>query len=280
MASELISAVIEFLQDRFALSSLKVIRNINGKRFTELTPLQRRKIEDYQIDICTIQPPTPEQIKFNVFDRVNRGGTKLNSQEMRNALYQGAATRLIDDLSALEIFKKATAHSVSPERMKDKYIILRFIAFYLAFYLEQNRLGGLRYKGSIDEFLAEAMAFLNTASDTGLIGELRLIFTRAMQFACGYGEDVFRFANKTEGVKRPINMALFESLTYLFALCGDYGEGAKTPTKEEIEALKKEFEESGKFHSGSDSTPNVEYRFGRAREFVKEFAAKNGGKND
>ena len=38
-----------------------------------------------------IQPPTPERVKYDIFDRVNRGGTPLNKQEMRNALYVDVA---------------------------------------------------------------------------------------------------------------------------------------------------------------------------------------------
>lgn len=64
----------------------------------------------------------------DIFDRVNRGGTPLNNQEMRNALYQGKSTRLLNTLSETGEFKRATGNSVSPVHMKDKYIILRAAA--------------------------------------------------------------------------------------------------------------------------------------------------------
>ncbi|EHD1237406.1 DUF262 domain-containing protein, partial [Campylobacter jejuni] len=87
-----ITTFIDFMNDKFDLKQVKIITDIIGKKFSDLNVIQQRKIEDYQIDTYTIQPPTPEQVKFNIFDRVNRGGTRLNNQEMRNALYQGNST--------------------------------------------------------------------------------------------------------------------------------------------------------------------------------------------
>ncbi|EAL9952893.1 DUF262 domain-containing protein, partial [Campylobacter jejuni] len=104
-----ITTFIDFMNDKFDLKQVKIITDIIGKKFSDLNVIQQRKIEDYQIDTYTIQPPTPEQVKFNIFDRVNRGGTRLNNQEMRNALYQGNSTELINELSKEECFKKATA---------------------------------------------------------------------------------------------------------------------------------------------------------------------------
>lgn len=259
-----ISAVIDFMNDKFKLSSLKIIKSIEGKKFSELEAIKQRKIEDYQIDTYIIQPPTPEKIKFDIFDRVNRGGTRLNNQEMRNALYQGESTKLINKLSKLEIFKKATDYSIKSNHMKDRYIILRFIGFYLY----HSNIGNIEYKGSIDEFLSEVMIFLNNTNDLYLISELEFMFKKAMSFAYGnYGENIFRFDNPNGANKRPVNMALFESLAYLFALCD---ETSKKPSKESIESLKTKFDESGRFISGVDSIPSVKYRFDRVKEFLKE----------
>lgn len=228
----------------------------------------QRKIEDYQIDTYIIQPPTPEKIKFDIFDRVNRGGTRLNNQEMRNALYQGNATKLIDELSELDIFKKATGNSIESKRMKDRYIILRFIGFFL---YRSHNLGKIEYQGNIDEFLAQVMSFLNEFNDYNeeLIRDIRLAFTKSMSFAYkNYGADIFRFKNLNGENKRPINMALFESLAHLFVLCCDKG---KIPSKESIEKLKKEkFDNPDKFIKGVDSTANVKYRFDEVEKFLEE----------
>ena len=261
-----ISTFIGFMNDEFKIGDLNIIKSVVGKKFSELEPIQQRKIEDYQIETYTIQPPTPEQVKFNIFDRVNRGGTRLNNQEMRNALYQGESTKLIKELSELDIFKQATGDSIKSNHMKDRYIILRFIGFYL--YRTKN-LRGIEYKGSIDGFLAEVMQFLNTTDNPYLISEIRECFGKSMRFAFeNYGEDIFRFDNPDGINRRPINMALFESLAYLFVLCE---EKSKNPSKESIASLKFEFDKSGYFNNSIDSTPSVEYSFIKVEEFLNDY---------
>ena len=90
-----ITAILDFLNDELPLKDLKILKQYNGNKFSELEPKMRGVFEDYQLSFYIIQPPTPERVKYDIFDRVNRGGTQLNSQEMRNALYIGTATKLI-----------------------------------------------------------------------------------------------------------------------------------------------------------------------------------------
>ncbi|WP_278824457.1 hypothetical protein [Helicobacter pullorum] len=101
-----------------------------------------------------------------------------------------------------------------------------------------------------------------------LCSELEHLFKKVMNFAhTQYGEDIFRFNNPNGSNKRPINMALFESLSYFFALCIDQN---KTPTKEDVDRLKGIFDKSGKFIRGIDSVASVEYRFMEIRKFLKD----------
>ncbi len=43
----------------------------------------------------TVTQGTPEEIVFNIFQRINTGGIELNDQEIRQALYSGKGTDLI-----------------------------------------------------------------------------------------------------------------------------------------------------------------------------------------
>jgi len=126
-----IHAIVRYLDNTFALDNLKMLPHFNKKRFKELEPLYQSKLERYQIPLYVIEPPTPERVKYDIFDRVNRGGTRLNNQEMRNALYSGESTRLLKKLSKSKAFQDATGRGVKGVRMRDQYIILRFLAFHL-----------------------------------------------------------------------------------------------------------------------------------------------------
>lgn len=258
-----ITAIINFMNDGFKLIQLKIMKGGIGKKFSNLEPIQQRKIEDYQIDTYLIQPPTPERVKFDIFDRVNRGGTKLNKQEMRNALYQGQSTKLLKELSELDSFKKATDNSIKSKQMKDRYIILRFIGFYLYF---SKQLDNIEYKGNIDDFLAEVMQYLNKTNSQVIIAQLKNIFDKSMQFAHkNFGGDIFRFSKESHSIKRPVNMALFECLSFAFALCV---QNNIKIGKEKLDELKGKFDKSDKFLSGLDSTLNVEYRFQEVKKLI------------
>ena len=259
-----ITTLIDFMNDKFSLSELKMLPKLNGKRFKNLDPLLQSTIEDYQIMAYVIQPPTPERVKFDIFDRVNRGGTRLNNQEMRNALYQGHATRLLLELSKMSEFKNATNSSIKAARMKDRYIILRLIGFYL---LKTDKLD-FEYKSNIDDFLANVMEYLNKFKTYEELSYLKEIFKDAMSLSHAlFGGDGFRFETYNKN-KRPINMALFESLGYLYAIvCKDID---KNLLKKEIEELKNELDKSGKFTNSVDSSTNVNYRFEKVIELKEK----------
>ena len=87
----------------------------------------------------------------------------MNNQEMRNALYQGPATRMLNELAASDAFKSATGYSISTLHMKDKYIILRALSFYLMNKgcLKKKNGEPVVYRSDIEEFLGLSMEYLN-----------------------------------------------------------------------------------------------------------------------
>ena len=258
-----IITIMDYLNNQFPLSMLRILHHLNGNKFTDLDPKLQSYLEDYQIATYVIQPPTPEIVKFDIFDRVNRGGTRLNNQEMRNALYQGKCTDLLEKLSKLEVFKKVTGDSIKPTRMKDRYIILRFIAFYLQ---RQGRII-IDYTSDIDDFLAKTMSAVNAFTDEE-IQSLENIFAHVMQQAYDIlGTNCFRFRTYNQN-RRPVNMALFEVLSYFFTIadivCYD-----KSKIKEKINTVKEAFDKSGAFSTKVDSHKSIAYRFEQV-EALKE----------
>jgi len=252
-----LSCIFDFLNDEFKLNELRMLASENDKMFSSLSPKLQAKIEDYQFLAYTIQHPTPERVKFDIFDRVNRGGTRLNNQEMRNALYTGKATQLLKALVKSLLFAEATSHAISSKRMKDKYIVLRFLGFFL---LRTGQLGDIKYKSNVDDFLAEVMKVINQFSDEK-IKDLTEVFNLAMLNCFQVlGGDAFRFSRENHKNKRPINMGLFECLSYLLSIPVP-NHVNKLDLKEEIETLKKEMDESRMFTGVIDTNIGVEYRF-------------------
>jgi len=266
-----LSCIFDFLNDKFKLKDLNRLRKENDKTFSKLSFQFQAKIEDYQFLAYTVQHPTPERVKFDIFDRVNRGGTQLNNQEMRNALYLGKATCLLNELVKTNYFLKATGKTISPKRMKDKYIVLRFLGFYL---LRTKQLGSINYKSDVDEFLADVMKEINNFNDEK-IDRITEVFKLSMKNCYEIlGKDGFRFSNENHSKKRPINMGLFECLSYMLGI--DLPANTdRLVLKKEIEELKNSMDESNNFKGVIDSNKGVEYRFNKVNTI--RIRLKNAG---
>jgi hypothetical protein len=202
-----ISTLKEFVVDKsFILTGMEFLKELNGLKFDKLPRSLQRRIEETNVIAYLVNPATPANVKFNIFKRINTGGLVLEAQEIRNALYQGHASRFIKELAKLPEFTNATDNSIKSDRMLDREFCLRYVAF--------TCLSLDMYNGYIDEFLNMAMDFLNNATEQRL-NVIKKDFIRSM-IAC---ENIFgRFAFRkmaNDGRKRPINKAIFEIWSYI-----------------------------------------------------------------
>ena len=208
-----------FFDNKFELATIKSTELLERSKFRDLKNHFQSKLEDYQIIAQVIKPPTPERVKFDIFDRVNRGGTRLNQQEMRNALYQGKATKLLKSLAESKSFLEATDRSITcKNRMKDRYMILRLVSFYLWRKGELLTANGqvLDYKPKeLDEFLGRSMERINSMKEVDIEGIEQLFQKTMINNTIIFGNCAFR---RTYGERRyPVNLILFESFGYLLA---------------------------------------------------------------
>lgn len=266
-----LSTLFDFMSDdqkvNFSLAELSILKDLKGKRFKDLDGVLQGKIEDYKMSINVIKPPTPDRIKFDIFDRVNRGGTRLNNQEMRNAIYNGYATNLLERLKDDKNFKNATDNSVRSKVMKDRYMILRFIAFYLWRTKKLTTKDGdlIDYKSDIDDFLGKTMEYLNRTEPK----QIESIFLGTMSNAFSIlGKDGFRVSNYSgdKDRKTPVNMALFECLSYAIALSDT--SIYNVMIKDKIKKLFTEDEFMESITSPVDSSSKVRRRFDKVEQIL------------
>ncbi len=266
-----LTALFEFMSNEWGLKGLKVLKELNGDMFKDLTPVVQAQIEDYQIQAHVIQPPTPDRIKFDIFERVNRAGTQLNKQEIRNALYQGDSTILLNKIVKTSEFSNATDEAFKYNaRMKDKYLVLRFLAFELYFngkLLKDNE--KYVYKNDIDELLGLSMEYINSPTNEE-IDELFNLTIKALKNSYDIlGENAFRMI-QTDGSRSPINMNVFEVLMHLMCKLPENGKKHMEKIRSMVTEMKNSYEFKDAIGNHRDSWIKVVARYNMVNKILEE----------
>lgn len=200
--------------DPLKLTGLEYLRNFEDTGFANLSGKLQIRLRETEVVVHVIRRGTPEPVMFNVFARINTGGEPLTRQEIRHALISGRARTLLAELAETEEFRRATGYSVVGDRMADREMVLRFLAFRMT--------SPHAYKpGDFDAFLAEAMHQVNRL-DSAEENRLRTEFLTAMLAAEEiFGHHAFRKYRRNQQRKSPINKALFEAVAVNLASLGD-----------------------------------------------------------
>lgn len=209
---------------------------LNDHDMSELPTLYTNRIMETEFTFTIINPGTPEDVKRNIFKRINTGGMTLSPQEIRNALYGGECSRLLNEMADKRCFKDATGWSVKSLRMEDKELVLRFVAFLLRDYSRYSK------SVSVDTWLGDTMMIYNalpgldnrdikklvkegnlSVDDVTTLtkNEIMHLFEKAMLRGRElFGDHAFR--KSMQGYRRsPINKSLFETWGVLLSRLTD-----------------------------------------------------------
>lgn len=249
------STLQSFLNNEFSLQGLNALRELNDSYFRDLDEALRTRIEDKSLLIYVVQPSVPMVVVYDIFNRINTGGTQLERQEIRNCIFIGESTRLLERLSNREEFKKAIDWGIPDTRMKDREAILRCIAFTILDYEKA-------YNNSMDEFLENAMKKLNKMFPNE-ISDIENNFIKIMELTFDlFGKKNFRLP--TESSRGRINIAIMETIYYFFSInMGNIEDNKEQILKNYNELINdNEYRDSVRYSTGSSS--KVKMRFNRA----------------
>ncbi|GEM_PF-225521 len=201
-----LSTLKRFMVDKgdqaLRLTGLEYLKEYNGLTFDELPPFLQSRIEETQLMIYVINPGTPEEIKFNIFKRINTGGLVLTAQEIRNALNQGIPAKIVREMAGYEEFKIATGYKIPTDRMEDCDFVTRFIGFYHDY---------RNYQPDLDTWLNKGLARLKTMSEAERQA-MKSDFKKSMIAMHEiFGDEAFRKRYVDTDRRKPINKALFDS---------------------------------------------------------------------
>lgn len=256
------------IEKNLRLYNLEFLKELNNKNYEELDRSFKRVIDETQIVTYQIEAQTPKEVRYSIFNRINTGGLSLNSQEIRQALNQkGQAVSFLARLCETETFKQVAG--ISPRRMADRELVLRYIAF--KFY----RVGRLEKYSDMSNFLDRAMEMLDEITNQQELDRIADDFKETLIFSeeiLGKGHKFSRSMVLNEQ-KRSLNRSLFDVLTACFD---------ELDNKESLIAKKDEFmnefstllkddksDFSRAITEGTSSKVAIETRFQIMRELIK-----------
>lgn len=234
---------------------------LEGKTFDDLDRLIQRDIIRRPITINKIKK-ADRNVRYILFKRLNTGGLELTSAEIRNAVYQGKATDIINELAQLDEFKNATENKIPSNRMQDRDFISRFVAFYLKDFTQ--------YTPGLDDFINETMSILEKAD----IIQLKNDFIKALNLSINiFGNDAFRKRFKRGDSRKPINKAYFEVITATFSKLNNEEilrlKENKTLFKNNLITLMNNTRYSNALSGGTGTKDSVNIRFSWFQEVLK-----------
>jgi len=142
-----LTSIFSFIEGKFPdgkefkLSPLKILKNLSGKKYSELEDVYKKRIKRRTIAVNKIKSTSHENIKFEMFERLNTNITKLNAQELRNCMYRGPLNDKIKELAKYQSFQQLT--TTNNERMVNEELVLTFATFLQKDY-HQYKGGGIK----------------------------------------------------------------------------------------------------------------------------------------
>ena len=253
-----------------ALTGLQYLgREFHGKHFSNLPPRLARRIRETEFTFHVILSSTPDVVRFNIFARLNTGGMPLTHQELRHALVPGRGRDVLRQWASSDSFRRATDYSINSDRMANREMVLRYIAFSKMASPEKYR-----RRDEFGDFLMEAMQSINDMSP-GFVENARRTFDSAMDVAFRvFGDDAFRKRYSVDHYRNPINRALFEAIAVNLARLSTQQRECLVERRQaatrRLRDLMREPEFETAVSVGTSDPKKIRHRFLRVREVFEE----------
>ena len=214
-----LTTIKRFISNELTLDSshLAYLKTLHSHSYSSLEPALRRRFGLTQLVAHVIEPQTPEEVKFDIFSRVNTGGEPLHAQEIRHCMSKARSRDLLSRMVTSSSFDNATAFAFwtknaagerirTSRRMADRELALRFCAF------RSSSTEDYRKATSLDSFLLDFTRRIDKDMTDAQIANLIETFEHSMNNCAEILEDAaFRRWAPDASRRGPINRAVFES---------------------------------------------------------------------
>lgn len=149
-----------FTSGNLVLRGLKRLPSLNGLRFTDLEKKRRLRFLRRTLRLIQINERADNDMRRELFDRLNSGGTKLKDMEQRRGTSDGPFLDFIKRCASDERLVKLCP--LSPDKIKRREyeeMVLRFFAYFERFQKFRHDVAGF-----LDEYLKDQNAGFDEAA--------------------------------------------------------------------------------------------------------------------
>lgn len=239
----------------------------NDLTFDQLPPKLQLRLRETEFVLHLIRRGTPEPVKYNIFARINTGGLRLSSQELRHALIGGPIRERLKRMAGSDAFTKATSRSVRDDRMADREMVLRYLAF--------REIDPLEYDAQdFDAFLTESMRRHSDMGGQEFARREEEFYDVMRTCERAFGNYAFRKVWGRDSPRSPINRALFEAVSVAVADLDSEGrarlEQRSQSALEAIITLTASYEFNSAISSATGDKRKVHLRFKETAKSIRE----------
>ncbi|WP_457356118.1 DUF262 domain-containing protein [Roseateles sp. P5_D6] len=156
------------------LAELKKLPSFNELTFDELPTPLRLQFTKRSLRVTALSDKSDPEIRFEVFERLNKGGVSLSPQEVRACIYRGPFAELLRELASMPLFRKLVKlQQVHQSDGTREELVLKFFA-----YLHN----GDNYDGNVKAFLN---AFMKDQGPKLDIAASRALFSTVVERVLG-----------------------------------------------------------------------------------------------
>ena len=223
-----LNAIREFLSGDLKLTGLEYLTQYNGYKYkkknnndNKVLPIDiKRRIRDYSINCNIIDSETPDEVKLDIFKRLNSNGVKLSPQELRNSVTTREIRELYKVIEDDVNFDEMVMNEVNANRFVHHEFILRFFGAYL---WQVNNHEGLKYEGNMKKFLDQTLTLLKNDEQVN-VNNIVDIYKKSLEKTRQlFGVDAFR--KPYEKRKGPLNTVLYtQILINVINIEADFGQ--------------------------------------------------------
>ncbi|MCL2716282.1 MAG: DUF262 domain-containing protein [Alphaproteobacteria bacterium] len=197
-----IRTLAEFMTGSLELNALSRLSKLNGFRFCDLHPSRQRRFRRATLRLIELTEAVGEDVRREMFDRINSGSVKLEAVEIRRGMEPGPFLDLVTDLAADPLLRELAPISEDlRKRFEYEELVTRFFAFLNRYESFGKGKEGKVVAAFLLKFVQDKNEELNGPDHQKLVAEMKRQWTLVLCFVKDHFPDGFR--KKSSGRKVP-----------------------------------------------------------------------------